>query len=475
MDKIQNWLIENFPPREFMLRSTSGMKYFKLGSLLQIIFLLILLFAGIFVGLFTYKMQVLQSVNKKQSFALTNLKSRYGGFTSEVSELREKIETNAKIFDDSTLDVELQMRKATKLLSMLEADIAKISEKKQLKEDNRLILIKDRLEKVIQEKEQRAIIINDLDEIIKSLHETLDQSLIYENTNFFSFLDDLIVSEDKFNARITKNYEDLGFHYSKKIKSQDYELLSSVNGANFQSLEAIKELKFLEYALSLKEEESIFYDEVNKNIQNATNEMIEEKINFIETIMKKTGINKLLNTQEDIIINEVGGPFIDYDNETEDLNIISEKIFKFDVLRKRFLSIPLSAPISKYYVTSNYGFRKDPFSGRKAFHSGIDLGAPWGSDIKATSDGVVSFVGKNGSYGNAIFIDHGYGIQTRYAHLSKIFVKKNDKVFLGETIAKIGNSGRSKGKHLHYEIKVGKKSANPKPFLKEGNNVLKKK
>ena len=143
------------------------------------------------------------------------------------------------------------------------------------------------------------------------------------------------------------------------------------------------------------------------------------------------------------------------------------------MLREIFLSVPLASPIEKYYITSSYGYRKDPYTKRRAFHKGIDLGAAWGSDILATASGEISFVGNYGSYGKSVFIDHGNGIQTRYAHLSKIFVKKGEIVDLGNIIGKIGNTGRSTGKHLHYEIKVYDKARNPYPFLRIGKNVFK--
>ena len=81
---LKKWLLVTFPPREFMLRSTSGMKYFKLGTALQILLILLLISTGIFVGLFTYKMQVMQTVNYKQKLALKDLKNRYNAFTKEV-------------------------------------------------------------------------------------------------------------------------------------------------------------------------------------------------------------------------------------------------------------------------------------------------------------------------------------------------------------------------------------------------------
>ena len=155
-------------------------------------------------------------------------------------------------------------------------------------------------------------------------------------------------------------------------------------------------------------------------------------------------------------------------------NDIFEKATHFETLRERFLSVPLSGPMDRYYVTSGYGYRKDPYTKRRAFHKGIDLGAPWGTEIKTTAAGKVSFVGRYGSYGKSVFVDHGFGIETRYAHLSKIFVKEGEELSLGDALGKIGNTGRSTGKHLHYEIKIKNKARNPRPFLKVGKNVSKK-
>ena len=92
---------------------------------------------------------------------------------------------------------------------------------------------------------------------------------------------------------------------------------------------------------------------------------------------------------------------------------------------------------------------------------------------KKTNNKVI-FVGNNGQYGKSVFVDHGYGLQTRYAHLSKIFVKKGQDLTLGQSVGKIGNTGRSTGKHLHYEIKINDKARNPQPFLRIGKSVSKK-
>ena len=101
----------------------------------------------------------------------------------------------------------------------------------------------------------------------------------------------------------------------------------------------------------------------------------------------------------------------------------------------------------------------------KAFHKGIDLGAAWGSDILATASGLVVFVGKYGSYGKSVFVDHGFGIQTRYAHLSKIKVKHGQEVMRGDIIGLTGNTGRSTAPHLHYEIHHYGEPQNPLDYF----------
>jgi len=120
---------------------------------------------------------------------------------------------------------------------------------------------------------------------------------------------------------------------------------------------------------------------------------------------------------------------------------------------------------AKGWVTSRFGPRKDPFTGRRKFHYGFDIAARTGTPVYATADGVVSHVQISSSYGKVIIIDHGYGFQTRYAHNSRVFVKVGDRVTRHQKISAIGNTGRSTGPHLHYEILVDGIPVSPKKYL----------
>lgn len=117
------------------------------------------------------------------------------------------------------------------------------------------------------------------------------------------------------------------------------------------------------------------------------------------------------------------------------------------------------------WVTSDFGQRLDPYTADRIMHQGLDIAAPHGKDVMSPSDGTVVFAGLEGGYGNVIVIDHGYGIKTRYGHLSKILVKAGEKVKRGGLIAAVGNTGRSTGPHLHYEVRVNGIPQNPRKFI----------
>lgn len=116
-------------------------------------------------------------------------------------------------------------------------------------------------------------------------------------------------------------------------------------------------------------------------------------------------------------------------------------------------------------VTSRFGRRKSPFSGLSEFHKGLDIAARKGTPIVATADGIVTFSGRKGLLGKTLIIDHGYGMVTRYSHIYKFLKKTGDKVKRGERIALIGNSGRSTGPHVHYEVHLKGVPVNPEKYI----------
>lgn len=133
---------------------------------------------------------------------------------------------------------------------------------------------------------------------------------------------------------------------------------------------------------------------------------------------------------------------------------------------------PLAPPVAvDYRETSGFGPRVDPFNGRGAFHSGLDMAAFNAAPVVTTSPGVVSFAGQRSGYGFVVEVDHGHGFKTRYAHLSAIQVGRGEKVAIGQRIGSMGSTGRSTGTHLHYEVWFRGKVYDPINFLRAGRHV----
>jgi murein DD-endopeptidase MepM/ murein hydrolase activator NlpD len=169
------------------------------------------------------------------------------------------------------------------------------------------------------------------------------------------------------------------------------------------------------------------------------------------------------------------GPYIPdslSDAQTRESQVIS-RLDELAVLKQIVENLPVRKPILGYQEMSQFGRRIDPFTGRLAFHSGIDLAGPAGSKIMATADGKVSFTGRAGAYGIMVDVDHGFGISTRYAHLSQILVEDNQLVKKGQVIAVQGSTGRSTGAHLHYEVRYKDQPLDPRKFLGAGRYVQK--
>ena len=154
------------------------------------------------------------------------------------------------------------------------------------------------------------------------------------------------------------------------------------------------------------------------------------------------------------------------------INRVHQQLKKLTVLESAVRQLPLAKPLPTYYVTSAYGPRVDPFTREWAFHTGVDIAGRSNSRVHATLPGIVSFVGNARGYGKMIEIDHGHGIKTRYGHLGKTHLKFGQRIKFKQYIGIMGNTGRSTGEHLHYEILVDDKPYDPWKFIEAGKYVF---
>lgn len=196
-----------------------------------------------------------------------------------------------------------------------------------------------------------------------------------------------------------------------------------------------------------------------------------------ETILAELdglGINAELPAQDGM-----GGPMLAPvgDGNTapmvDDANAVMAALVRYKAARDSRDGAPIHMPISgNFRNSSGFGNRTDPFTGRKAFHAGMDFAAPTGTTVFAAGAGMVTFVGTKSGYGKVVEVSHANGLLTRYGHLSGFLSEEGQSVQTGTPIAKVGSTGRSTGPHLHFEVRKSDAPINPRAFIEAGKRLL---
>ncbi|HVT24353.1 MAG TPA: M23 family metallopeptidase [Rhizomicrobium sp.] len=246
--------------------------------------------------------------------------------------------------------------------------------------------------------------------------------------------------------------------------------------ANHPALRALEEQTARLQKLSKQEDELIV----------TADAAITERTKSVERVMRLAGVNPQTMQKRAARANgaDVGGPLLPISEMP--LDGIRDAAFRHDFfdasaaltqLKSLFAAmvhIPLAGPIAGPGVelTSDFGARVDPFTGRAAFHAGLDFGGPWGAKVRATAPGTVVHAGPDGAYGNMVEIDHGMGVRTRYGHLSAVLVRRGAHIGRGDAVGRLGSTGRSTGPHVHYEVWLDNRVRDPAKFLEAGRHVL---
>ena len=215
------------------------------------------------------------------------------------------------------------------------------------------------------------------------------------------------------------------------------------------------------------------------NVTERTRQNLED----MEKTVDMTGLNvdKLLQVADQTNEGQ-GGPFVPAATDLKDAGeqkllesvaTLDDEVGRWERLQVILRSIPLTAPVDQYYISSGFGRRTDPINGQGAVHEGLDMVDTIRSDVMSTAPGTVVFAGWRGNYGRVVEIDHGLGVHTLYAHLDSVQVKEGDVVDYRQVIGKLGNSGRSSGLHVHYEVRFQDRPLDPMGFLRAGRYVFK--
>lgn len=203
--------------------------------------------------------------------------------------------------------------------------------------------------------------------------------------------------------------------------------------------------------------------------QELVNEMIAQKDLAIDNItLTKEELEEKIQTAKTLLAQEEKNTAA----LKEDLNAVKNELNKLQggsssgSSNNKYTGGVMLWPVpASSRISSPYGTRKDPFTGERVTHTGIDIPAAKGSSILAAADGTVTMATTNGGFGLCVKIDHGGGVLTLYGHCSKLLVKKGQKVKKGDLIAQVGTTGRSTGNHLHFEVRINNKHTSPMPYL----------
>ena len=194
-----------------------------------------------------------------------------------------------------------------------------------------------------------------------------------------------------------------------------------------------------------------------------------------EAAIRRVGLNPRLMLAKMSDRSAQGGPLLgaasDLDPRFQRLGL---SLARMGALEDGLAAVPHNLPASLEYISSGFGYRSDPFTGAAAFHAGLDFRGPVGSPIYAAARGTISYAGIRQGYGNCIEITHGNGVVTRYAHMSAFRARVGQAIAAGDVIGAIGNSGRSTGPHLHFEVRINDQPVNPRPFLEGNKDVFAK-
>jgi murein DD-endopeptidase MepM/ murein hydrolase activator NlpD len=419
-----------FPERQVHFRTDGRVSYFRFSTSAQFISTVLISASLGWVGYSSYSYVEHSSVVASKNNQIANARLAYHSLLGEVAEYQNK-------FNAITQDLESNHAMMLNLVernAKLQTSLRSITDELETTQTDRSKIVSAR-------------------EALRGKLANLERELGGLTNRNFSLKDNLDTVESDLETA-----------------------LSERNLARFEGSKMSTYVKQLEERLaSLQQTQEV-------SVQRLTEQTLDQ-IENLEQVISKTGINpqKLANRDTDNNRGQ-GGPFIPA--ETLDampagelkksLDALDNHLSRLNSLQSVMRYLPLTAPLSTYYITSGYGKRRDPLNKRWAAHYGLDLGSTMKSKVYATAPGIVKLAGWKGRYGRYIEIDHGNGVLTRYGHLNKIYVKRGEKVSFRQKIGLLGNSGRTTGPHLHYETLFKKRSINPMKFIKAGRHVFQK-
>ncbi|MCQ2914249.1 MAG: peptidoglycan DD-metalloendopeptidase family protein [Alphaproteobacteria bacterium] len=421
-----------FPPRQFMLSENDRIKALSVAPIVQCIVFVVFCFS--FVWLCVSTGICLYQFNKKADYdgRLEFVTNKYENLSSEVAALNDRIIEFNNIVDN---------------------DIAQVNEIKLMQNTKGLLPV------------------SKAEEVKRS--EMLDIEFVENKTNLLK--SEIVVLQNRLQS-ILDNADING----EKVKDHKVEMQRDIAMAQISDLkDRISELENL--IVDMQDAQVQIYRKMSY-VANTNIKTIEKNLSNVASSLKVAGVglNSLIGrVKNEDSVAATGGPFVPpvLPVKVNKLNIalasLNDQLTMWNNYNTLQDVLPIGKPVDRIRVTSTFGSRGDPFQNNAARHEGVDIGGIMGEPVYVTAPGKVVRTGEWGWYGNMIEIDHGLGFRTRYAHLDKILVSKDDAVRAGDKIGTVGNTGRSTGPHLHYEVRIRGYAVDPMSFIKGERNVFK--
>lgn len=430
-DRMRHFVEQLFPERQFFIRTDGRLSHLRFSCRTQLYIALLLLMAGAWGAFSTASYVFHDDVLAAKDDQIANVRLAYRSLLSEVSEYQKKF-------------------------TAMSGDLEQYHEM------------------MLTLAEQNTALQRNLSSV-----ETQLRSTEIERENVVS-------AREGLKNRLGELEQDMGglanrnFALKDTLTSAEQELQSVVaerNQALFETTRMRREIDTLQTRLASLQT-------AQKDVVQRLTERTVASVDEFAKIVEVAGldVNQLMEEDETVSANQ-GGPFINagdgkVDGEPGDMLQVSltnldMQLNQLEGLQTILGKLPLAVPLDHFEVTGPYGKRRDPINHRWAMHYGLDLGGVYKSPVYATAPGVVTFVGWKGNYGRVVEINHGAGLRTRYGHLYRTLVKKGQVIKFRDKIGLMGNSGRSTGTHLHYEIHFKGRPRDPMKFIKAGRYVFK--
>lgn len=467
--KLRAVLDTIFTDRQIIISTRGRHKYFRLSVSAQVMALTVAVGFG---GMFTYYLATETSKEKQlaaQTAQLFELKHQYETAYTDLNLANSTLRATQTELDQQYARLEGMLAERKNVESALKLASKSKKSSKEMTPEERVRALGESLHASTGQREQLELEIMQINKALFQTAQQRDQAandrlkteLKLANAriilNMYASTKDEIYSELKATK---KEFGRLQFDRQEKIDTEN-RLSSEINGLKSRLTNISSD---------------------NRDLIARVNDRAHDSIMALKEIIAMTGLDsdKILGANDAL---GQGGPYLDIRSRDELLKTeqdyyeeaqkMEASLARWESLQTILKHIPLARPVDVGYITSRFGKRKDPVSKRKAHHSGVDIAGPRNSKILATAPGVVTFVGNNGAYGKMVTIDHGKGFKTRYGHMKKTTVKKGEKIEFRAQIGVMGSTGRSTGRHVHYEVMYDGVHRDPVKFFKAGKYAFK--